>query len=268
MIDYLAHLIAISATHTQARNVVREYLQARILESLNESGAMIPLAFHGGTALRFLHNIARYSEDLDFALDREASQYNFRGYLQNLQNDLGAQGYNVRLKLNDTRVVHSAFIQFVGLLHHLGLSPHRDETLSIKLEVDTNPPAGAMLETTVVRRHVILRLQHHDRASLLAGKLHAVLQRPYVKGRDLYDLLWYLSDPTWPSPNLALLNNALRQTGWEREALAADTWRGMVRRRIEIMNWDGVLADVQPFLESATGADVLNADNLARLLEG
>jgi predicted nucleotidyltransferase component of viral defense system len=52
-------------------------------------------------------------------------------------------------------------------------------------------------------------LQHHDRASLLAGKLHALFQRRYVKGRDLYDLMWYLSDPNWPEPNLTLLQNAL-----------------------------------------------------------
>ena len=60
-----------------------------------------------------------------------------------------------------------------------------------------------------------LPIQHHDKASLLAGKLHAILQRPYAKGRDLYDLLWYLGDPTWPPPNLTMLNHALRQTGWE-----------------------------------------------------
>jgi LuxR family maltose regulon positive regulatory protein len=77
--------------------------------------------------------------------------------------------------------------------------------------VATNPPAGAGLATTVVRRFVVLQLQHHDKASLLAGKLHAILQRSYTKGRDIYDLLWYLSDPTWPPPNLVLLNNALAQ---------------------------------------------------------
>lgn len=84
----------------------------------------------------------------------------------------------------------------------------------MKFEVDTRPPAGAGLAITLIRRHVTLRLQHHDRASLLAGKLHAVLQRPYAKGRDLYALLWYLSDPGWPAPNLVLLNNALQQSGW------------------------------------------------------
>ena len=81
--------------------------------------------------------------------------------------------------------------------------------LMVKVEVDTKPPAGAVVTTSVVRRHIMLHIQHHDRASLLAGKLHAVLQRPYLKGRDVYDTLWYLSDPTWPAPNFTMLNNAL-----------------------------------------------------------
>src|SRR5207237_623298 len=103
------------------------------------------------------------------------------------------------------RVVHSAFVRFPGLLHDLGISPHATEVLAVKIEVDTNPPRGAVLETTIVRRHATLHLQHHDRPSLLAGKLHAVLQRPYVKGRDLFDLIWYLADPDWSPPNLTLL---------------------------------------------------------------
>ena len=132
------------------------------------------------------------------------------------------------VKVSDQKTVHSAFIRFSGLLYELGLSPHRDEVLAVKIEVDTNPPAGATLATTVVRRHVILQLQHHDRASLFAGKLHAILQRPYTKGRDLYDLLWYLSDPSWPPPNLALLNNALHQTGWSGAFLTAQNWRAVL----------------------------------------
>ena len=86
--------------------------------------------------------------------------------------------------------------------------------MSIKIEVDTNPPAGAVIATTLVRRHVTIHLCHYDRASLFAGKLHAILSRPWVKWRDLYDLAWYLADPAWPPPNIALLNAALAQTGW------------------------------------------------------
>jgi hypothetical protein len=164
-------------------------------------------------------------------------------------------------------VVHHAFVRFPGLLYDLDLSPHRDQTFSAKIEVDTKPPAGAGLRTTVVRRHVTLQLQHHDRASLLAGKLHAVLQRPYLKGRDVYDLLWYLSDPGWPPPNLALLNNALGQTGWAGPSPTEDNWRGLVRDRLQRESWGQVVADVRPFLEPSADLDLLTRDNLFRVLE-
>lgn len=264
---HLLELVRASLTPAHAGNVTREYLQARILGALQSAGAMIPLAFHGGTALRFLYASARYSEDLDFALERAASQYDFRAYLQAIKRDLSAEGYDITVKLNDSRVVHSAFVRFSGLLHELDLSPHPDQVVAVKLEVDTHPPAGAGLTTTVVRRHVTLHLQHHDRASLLANKLHAMLQRPYLKGRDLYDLMWYLSDPDWPAPNLALLNNALRQTGWTGTALTASNWKGMVRQRLAGLAWEQVVADVRPFLEPSADPELLTFENVARLLE-
>jgi len=242
MKDYLATLIRAAPTPAHGRNVAREYLQARILGTLQRAGALIPLAFHGGTALRFLYATSRYSEDLDFALERAREQYDFRAYLRAIQSALQAEGYGVEIKANDRKVVHSAWVRFGALLYELGLSPHRDESLAVKLEVDTNPPASAGLTTTVVRRHVILQLHHHDRASLLAGKLHASLQRPYLKGRDLYDLLWYLSDPDWPAPNLTLLNNGLAQTGWPGAGLTETTWRGAVTERLREVNWAQAMA--------------------------
>ncbi|MEA3397617.1 MAG: nucleotidyl transferase AbiEii/AbiGii toxin family protein, partial [Chloroflexota bacterium] len=127
-------------------------------------------------------------------------------------------------------------------------------------------PAGAVLATTVVRRYVVLQLQHHDRASLLAGKLHAILQRPYLKGRDIYDLLWYLSDPDWPLPNLTLLNNALQQTGWDGNPLTAHNWRKTVRDRLQTLTWERVVADVRPFLEPGAHPDLLTPENVMRVL--
>jgi len=179
---------------------------------------------------------------------------------------LAAEGYAVELKVNDRKVVHSAFVRFAGLLYELALSPHRDQVLAVKIEVDTNPPAGAVLTTTVVRRHVTLHLQHHDRASLLAGKLHAILQRPYLKGRDVYDLLWYLSDPDWPAPNLTLLNNGLQQTGWAGGPLTEYNWREMVRERLQTVAWDRIVADVRPFLEPSANLNLLTLENVMRVL--
>ena len=266
MKEYLAGLVRAAPTPAQGRNVTREYLQARILGCLQRAGAMIPLAFHGGTALHFLYASPRHSEDLDFALEQAPSRYDFRAYLQAIRSELAAEGYAVELKVSDRKVVHSGFVRFAGLLYELGLSPHRDQTLSVKMEVDTNPPAGAVLATTVVRRHVTLQLQHHDRSSLLAGKLHAILQRPYLKGRDVYDLLWYLSDPDWPAPNVTLLNNALQQTGWTGATLTEHNWRETVRRRLQTLAWEQVVSDVRPFLEPSANLDLLTLENVMRVL--
>lgn len=266
MKEYLFELIRASVTPAQARNGVREYLQARILGALQRAGAMVPLAFHGGTALRFLYATSRYSEDLDFALEKGRNRYDFRAYLQAIQNELKAEGYALEFKVNDKKTVHSAFVRFTGLLYELALSPHSDEVMAVKIEVDTNPPAGAGLTTSLVRRHVTLQLQHHDRASLLAGKLHAILQRPYLKGRDLYDLLWYLSDPDWPPPNLTLLNNALSQTGWAGGPLSEDNWRDAVRERLQSVAWERVVDDVRPFLGPGADPSILTTENLKRVL--
>jgi Nucleotidyl transferase AbiEii toxin, Type IV TA system len=266
MKDYLIEQVRKTSSPMDGRNVAREYLQARILAALQRAGAMIPLAFHGGTALRFLYNHGRYSEDLDFALEGHRQQYDFRGYLQAIRTELTPEGYAIELKVNDRKTVHSAFVRFPGLLNELGLSGQRSEALAVKLEVDTNPPVGAGLATTLVRRFVVLHLQHHDRASLLSGKLHAILQRSFAKGRDIYDLLWYLSDPTWPKPNLVLLNNALAQTNWSREKLTETNWRDLVGERLQRLDWSNIQADVRPFVEPDFDLTMLNLANLERVL--
>jgi hypothetical protein len=266
MKDYLTDLVRGAPTPLQGSQRAREYLQARILGSLQRAGAMVPLAFHGGTALRFLYRSARYSEDLDFCLERPSPLYGFRSYLRAIQAELVAEGYIVTLKVSDQKIVHSAFVRFPGLPFELGLSPHHDEVLAVKLEVDTRPPAGAGLATTVIRRYVTLQLQHHDRASLLAGKLHALLRRPYLKGRDLWDLIWYLSDPEWPPPNLVLLNSALAQSGWDGPEITEEAWRDAVRRRLDGVAWADVMADVRPFLESSADSSLLMKETLLRLL--
>lgn len=206
---YLRALIAPARTKLVAIHLVREYLQARSLQSLQRAGAMQTLAFHGGTSLRFLYDISRYSEDLYFALELHPEAYDFRAYLQQIVNDFSVEVYVVDVKLNEKQAVHKAFVRFRGLLYELGLSGHTDEVLAIKIEVDTNPPSCVGLMTTPLHKLVPLNLQHHDQATLLAGNLSAILQRDYTKGRDIYDLWWYLNQPDWPEPNLEYLNQSM-----------------------------------------------------------
>jgi hypothetical protein len=267
MKEFLKELIGNKTNLVEAKNLTREYLQARILSDLQRSGAMIPLAFHGGTSLRFLYSHGRYSEDLDFALEGSRENYRFRDYLQSIKSTFELENYRMDLKLNDTKIVHSAFIRFPGLLFELGLSTQPSEGFDIKVEVDTNPPKGAGLETSVIRKFVLLQLQHHDKASLFSGKIHAILQRPYLKGRDVYDLFWYLSGSDWPEPNLNLLNNALAQTNWSGGKVTQVNWRRLIKARLFEVNWQTVLNDVRQFIEPQFNLSILNRENLERLLD-
>lgn len=250
------------------RNLAREYLQGRILLALQEAGAMIPLAFQGGSALRFLFGLPRFSEDLDFALERrERGDFDLARVGERVMAQLVREGYDVVLKRKTERVVQSLMIGFTGILYEAGLSRDELQRLAIRVEVDTKPPSGAQLTTTIVRRYVLLNLQHHDRPSLLAGKLHAILQRSWTKGRDLFDLFWYLSDPTWPGPNLLLLNNALQQTGWDGPRLEEATWKSMLRDRVESLDWEAAERDVAPFLEPGPAERLFTRRALLELLE-
>ncbi len=181
MKDYITQMIR-EIPPLKARNVLREYLQARILHAMQKAGAFTCLAFHGGTCLRFLYSIPRYSEDLGFSLEKRDRGYHFDGILKAIRRELAPEGYVFDFKVAERYSVHSAFVRFRGLLYELELSPNHDEVISVKVEIDTNPPTGVGLETTIIRRHVTLNIQHHDKASLLAGKLHALLQRRYTKG--------------------------------------------------------------------------------------
>jgi predicted nucleotidyltransferase component of viral defense system len=263
--EHLRQLVAREAP-AAGYNLAREYLQARLLLGLQRAGAMIPLAFHGGTALRFLYSLPRFSEDLDFALERPGHGFELRRALSLIRGELDREGFVTEVKISDRRVVHGAFVRFPSLPFDLGISPHRTEVLAVKIEVDTRPPAGAGLETTLVRRHFTLHLQHHDRASLLAGKLHALLTRRYTKGRDVFDLFWYLSDPGWPAPNLTLLNAALQQTEWAGPVLDDTSWRVAVRTSLARIDWRRVRSDLRPFVAGAEELDLLTPENLDRLL--
>ena len=266
MKDSLRQLIADRDGALPKRCLVREYLQARALQSLQESHAFLCWVFHGGTALRFLHALPRFSEDLDFSLLPEPASVGFRPTLEAARAVFEAENYAVDVKINDRKMVHSAFLRFRGLPHDLGLSPHESETLSIRVELDTNPPRGADFETTLTRRHVTLNLVHHDKASLLAGKLHAVLARTYTKGRDLYDLIWFLADRSWPEPNLPFLNAALRQTEWDGPELTPENWRPVVAGAAERTDWKRAAEDVRPFLERGADLDLLTRENCLTLL--
>jgi hypothetical protein len=248
----------------QALNRMREYLQTLVLRSLHECEAFRPLAFVGGTALRFLHGLPRFSEDMDFSLV-SSEGYAGKDWMAKVKRDLALAGFDPQVTWNDRKVVHVGWVRLPGILRDAGLSALPAEKLAIKLEIDTRPPAGARCERRVVTRHVTFLLQHYDLPSLLAGKLHAAITRKYAKGRDWYDLMWYLSQRPPVVPNLPLLQNALDQTqGAGRHD--ARSWGMLVRERLGRIDMGAIAKDVRPFLERPQDAALLTRENLLGLL--
>jgi len=264
--DRALEIVSARAAGTDGVNLLREYVQSRVLGSLQEAGAFVPWAFMRGTALRFLYAVPRFSEDLDFTLERPSSAVAFGATVQATVRTLEREGYVVRAKLSENTAVLKALIGFGGLEFEAGLSPHPDRVLWVKLELDTNPPAGAGLATSLIDRFGMLRLQHHDLESLFAGKIAAVLAREYAKGRDYYDLLWYLNRPGDLEPNRELLRNALLQCAPDRSEETATHWRDALRRRLADVDWADVRRDVAPFLEQPRDEQLLSAETFDALL--
>jgi predicted nucleotidyltransferase component of viral defense system len=267
MKDVLKNLVEPAQGSLLKTCLAREYLQARILQALQDVGVFRSWAFVGGTALRFLYSIPRFSEDLDFSLIETGKESHFAAAMNRIESVFRKETYAVTVAAKGEKTVASAFVKFAGLPYEIGLSAQRSQVFSIKIELDTNPPAGAEFQTSMVRRHVTLNLLHYDKASLLAGKMHALLMRKYTKGRDLYDLVWYLADRTWPAPNLVLLNAALTQTGWNGPVATPENWRSLLIGKLDHFAWDAVRADVQPFLERPADADLITRENVMSLLE-
>ncbi len=267
MKDYLKNIVIGTSNKLFGRSAAVEYCQEKILQILQERGVFQHWIFHGGTALRFLYALPRYSEDLDFSLVDKTKPPDFCDVIQNVRRALEAEAYNVQLKINEGKTVKSSFIRFPGLPYELGLSPHQSEVLAVKIELDTNPPTGGTATTTIIRRNILLNLFHHDKQSLLAGKLHAILSRSYTKGRDIYDLFWYLSEPAWPEPNLIFLNHALRQMQWKGSEVTKENWASLFIDQVKTISWSKVVEDVRPFIERVSDLELLTKENIINLLK-
>ena len=236
---------------------LREITQEVALNALYNAGFFKKAAFHGGTCLRIFYSLNRFSEDLDFALLESDPSFYFRGYLDLLKREFSAFGYDIEvLERNDvSSSVKSIFIKddSVGkilLLRHPRLDG-RPKKISIKLEVDTNPPKGAKVENKYHDFPLNFSVIAHDLPSLFAGKIHALLTRAYVKGRDWYDFLWYAGRRA--KINYVLLSNALGQTGHltDKKADVSHEWvLGRLSEKISSINWQKTRQDVHRFLKA------------------
>lgn len=267
MKDQALEIARTELTDQAKKNRLREYLQHVLLRQLFERNLLERLVFHGGTALRVVHGLARFSEDLDFHLVEPDPGFDPAVHLEELKKDLEHSGYAVSLWPRLENNVRSCMFGFERLLFECGLSAHENQKLNIKLEIDINPPAGFGLEKRLINLYFPLVVEHHDRPSFMAGKLHAVLQRRFAKGRDFYDLMFYLGRWKDLSPNIPYLNNALTQTGYTGGPVTERNWKQVTSSRVRTVNWSQIEKDVEPFLLRPADMQAFRKEILLQLLE-
>ena len=267
MKDYCLELSSRQTTFNAKLNIMREYLQAYALRIMHDKGVFRSTAFLGGTALRFLYNLPRFSEDLDFSVVKEKECLPFVEIIKKVKEEFILAGYDISVSYNDKKNLQHAFIKFKSLMYEAGISPLKEQNFSIKIECDTSPPQGAGLTTAIVNKYFPLSFLSYDIASLFAGKLHALLNREYTKGRDFFDLGWYLSKWKDLSPNITFLQNAFKQTGFSKVMPSQDNWRNLLYKAVEAAEWEKVIRDVKNFLENPSDMDIFTKKNVLSLIK-
>lgn len=257
MIELLKQQISGLPDREAKTNRARELLQLLFLKILQDKGYFRNMSFTGGTALRVLYDMRRFSEDLDFSvIDKKG--YDFADIISVMQRELRLNGLNTSVKTKIKNTVQSCMLKFPGLLKATGISPLESENLSIKIEADSNPPAGGEIDNTLVNKMYVLNITHFALSSMYATKLHACFFRTYIKGRDFYDLLWYLGKKI--KPNYTLLNNAIKQTQTTSYDVSEANIKGLLLKRVADVDFNLVKQDVERFLEDKNELKLLEAD--------
>jgi predicted nucleotidyltransferase component of viral defense system len=216
--------------------------------------------------LRFIHKIRRFSEDIDFSLSANAKNYDFNDMARRVQQEFRLAGYDLEIKSDSERTVHKAFLKFSGILYETGLSKLKSQKILIKVEVDSNPPKGGIEESTTYDSTFTFYMLHYGLKSLFAGKVNALLCREYTKGRDWYDLMWYLTKFKGIEPNYIMLNNGMAQACKESIQITRENWKEEIKKVVKTLDWAKVKDDVARFLEDQTDLELLNLETFTNLL--
>ena len=244
------------------KNAIKEIMQEIVLCGLSRAGFFKKAAFYGGTALRIFYGLDRFSEDLDFSLKTTDLEFDIKKYFPVLEKEIKSFGLNVdiseKIKSKESDI-RSAFIKGNTKEHLLLFYPDKtienvanNEVIRIKFEVDVNPPQFATYEYKYRLFPTPYEVQLYDMPSLFAGKLHAVICRAWknrVKGRDLYDYIFYLSKGT--KFNLKHLNSRLVDSGFTTcdKEYNLDEIKEILYSRFKEIDFEQAKQDVKPFIK-------------------
>jgi len=243
-------------------NALREIFQEIVLCGLWRAKFWEKAAFYGGTALRVLYGLERFSEDLDFSLLVPGKRFDLSTYCKAVENELEAWGFTVQVEMkrkSAQSAIHSAFFKAdtrkqlltIGVEQRIvTLIPNRSR-LKIRIEVDTDPPPGFSTETRFLLQPIPFSVKVYDLPSMFAGKAHALICRRWrtrVKGRDWYDFVWYVRRKT--PLDLPHLENRMRHSGHynAKDPLDEKTFKTIFRERIEELDVAAARSEFERFL--------------------
>lgn len=239
--------------------LIREIIQELALLGLWRSKFYEKACFYGGTALRILHGLERFSEDLDFSLLKPDPEFDIMKYEGAIKKELQSFGFEVEIVSKIKKIstnIQSAFIKANTLVHLLKVSSshktHRDSLFKIKIEVDKDPPPGFTTETQSVFWPLAFYVKTFSLPDLFAGKMHACLcrsERNNIKGRDWFDFLWYVSRKT--PLNLEHLQHRMQQSKHlsAKTPLDLKTFHRIYEEKISSIDFNLAKQDLRPLLK-------------------
>jgi len=251
-------------------NALKEIIQEIVLLGLARGKFFDEAAFYGGTALRIFFNLDRFSEDLDFALITANNNFDLSKYFIYVEKELQAYGLNLEISAKEKNFnsnITSAYIKGDTLERILKFFPNEEnhkynhllKNIKIKFEIDINPPNGA----TYMEEYKLLPSPHgvklYDKESLFASKIHALLCRNWkirVKGRDLYDYIFFLANNI--NVNIELIKNKLMASGYidSKSDFNLNVLKGLLIKKFEEIDYKEAKEDVVPFVKNIDSLDI------------
>lgn len=253
------------------RNALKEVIQEVVLAGLAKAGFFNEAAFYGGTALRIFYGLDRFSEDLDFSLLKPDPDFDLSKYFSFLSNEINSLGLNFTVEEKKKSIEtseRSAFVKGNTREHLFKFYPASaekvpyNELIKIKFEVDTNPLAGFSCDFKILLLPSPCKIRMYDISSLFAGKIHAILCRGWskVKGRDLYDYLFYLTKHA--EINMQNLKAKLVDSEFitDETFLDIEYIVELLNRKFRSIDYKQAKDDVRPFLKNPESIAIWDAD--------
>ncbi len=260
-------------TERQAPLFAKEILQKIILNGLSRGQFFKKAAFHGGTALRILYKLDRYSEDLDFSLFERDPDFKLSKYISYVETEIGSYGLTVTSKVRDeapgnirtgdVRCNLREIVMDIGFPNGWVERLHRDAVVRVKIDVNTEPPEGARYEKFAMNDPLNYYLCALDKPSMFAGKIGAVIARRWgnrIKGRDLYDYLWYVGNGTPINMEYMRSNLVNQDIIGPDDDFDLDRLRQILNDRFDVIDYASALEDVWAYVTDGPMPNDWNPD--------